>query len=64
MTVKNLLEALTEDAVVAFQDSTGKITIRFEYGQDIDVFSVNFQFRKIVELKALHRDSFLAVLED
>lgn len=64
MTVKNLLEALTEDAVVAFQDSTGKTIIRFEYGQDIDVFSVNFQFRKIVELKALHRDSFLAVLED
>lgn len=64
MTVKNLLEALTEDAAVTFQDSTGKTVVRFEHGQDIDVFSVNFQFRKIVEHKALHKDSFLAVLED
>lgn len=64
MTVKNLLEALTEDAVVVFQDSTRKTIVRFEHGQDIDVFSASFQFRKIAELKVPHKDSFLVVLED
>lgn len=64
MTVESLLKTITEYTTVIINDTGGNTLIKFNYGEDAEVFSPVFLYRKVKLLKIENTRELIAILED
>lgn len=64
MTVESLLKTITEYTTVIINDNGGNTLIKFNYGEDTEVFSPVFLYRKVKLLKIENTRELIAILED
>ncbi|WDA69252.1 DUF1125 domain-containing protein [Lactococcus lactis] len=64
MTVESLLKTISEHATVILKDTVGNTLIQFNYGEDVEVFSPVFLYRKVKIIKINNGSELIAILED
>lgn len=64
MTVESLLKTISEHATVILKDSVGNTLIQFNYGEDVEVFSPVFLYRKVKIIEINNGSELIAILED
>ena len=64
MTVESLLKTISDHTNVILKDIIGNTLIQFNYGDEIEVFSPVFLYRKVKILEIDNTRELIAVLED
>ncbi|SPS11177.1 RNA-binding protein of the Puf family, translational repressor [Lactococcus lactis] len=64
MTVESLLKTIADHTAVILKDTIGNTLIKFNYGEDVEVFSPVFLYRKIKIIKIKNGSELIAILED
>lgn len=64
MTVESLLKTISDHTAVILKDTIGNTLIQFNYGDEIEVFSPVFLYRKVKILEIDSTRELIAVLED
>ena len=64
MTVESLLKTIADHTAVILKDTIGNTLIKFNYGEDVEVFSPVFLYRKIKIIKIKNGSKLIAILED
>ncbi|WP_348619213.1 DUF1125 domain-containing protein [Lactococcus lactis] len=64
MTVESLLKTITDHTSVILKDTIGNTLIQFNYGDEIEVFSPVFLYRKVKILEIDNTRELIAILED
>ena len=64
MTVESLLKTIADHTAVILKDTIGNTLIKFNYGDEIEVFSPVFLYRKVKILEINNARELIAILED
>ncbi len=64
MTVESLLKRIADHTAVILKDTIGNTLIKFNYGDEIEVFSPVFLYRKVKILEIDNARELIAILED
>ncbi len=64
MTVESLLKTIADHTAVILKDTIGNTLIQFNYGDEIEIFSPVFLYRKVKILEIYNTRELIAVLED
>ena len=64
MIVESLLKTIADHTSVILKDTIGNTLIQFNYGEDVEVFSPAFLYRKVKILEIDNTRELIAVLED
>ena len=64
MTVESLLRTIADHTEVIVKDTIGNTLIKFNYGEDVEVFSPVFIYIKIKIIKIKNGSELIAILED
>lgn len=64
MTVESLLKVIADHTSVILKDTIENTLIQFNYGEDVEVFSPVFLYRKVKILEIDNTRELIAILED
>ena len=63
MTVESLLKTIAEHTSVILKDTIGNTLIQFNYGENVEVFSPVFLYRKVKILEIDNTRELIAILK-